>query len=141
MISENLLCGDVTSEHTVSDGSELHRLLSNRGPVLEAIRNGNQQRGEIMEEVGVARSTAYKVRDLEETGLVEYGGGECKLTPHGDCARHLHIKVTSLSKKGDIFNLLPDDIDYELLLDTCIPTETARSTGTYGENGKCCSRG
>jgi len=101
----------------VSDVSELHRLLSTRGPVLEAIENGNRRRYEIMEYTGIAKSTAYRaLKELRENGLAEKNGREHRLTPYGECALERHRRVEFLSEYGDLLNLIGDEMKHEALL-------------------------
>lgn len=102
----------------VSDATELHRLLAKRGPVLEAIEDGNRRRDEIMESVGIAKSTAYKaLKELRENELVRENGRRYELTPYGESALEQHRKTECLAENGDIINLLGDDVDPELLHD------------------------
>jgi len=102
----------------VSDATELHRLLATRGSVLEAIQDGNRRRDEIMESVGIAKSTAYKaLKELRENELVRKNGQRYELTPYGDCALKQHRKTECLAEGGDIINLLGGEVNAEILLD------------------------
>jgi len=102
----------------VSDAVELHRLLATRGSVLEAIDDGNRRRDEIMESIGIAKSTAYKaLKELRENELVRENGKVYELTPYGECALERYRRTECLAKHGDIINLLGEEIDTEPLLD------------------------
>ncbi|WP_137291294.1 helix-turn-helix transcriptional regulator [Natronorubrum halophilum] len=92
----------------------LVRCLAKSAPLLEALRDGPEYKGELAAELGVSKSTVYnQTRELRQQSLVEQTSDGYRLTNRGHLHAELYRDAMSLSKgiygAGPLLEGVPTD--------------------------------
>jgi len=95
--------------------------LRKRAPMLEALADGPTTQRALRDDLGVARSTAYKgLRELEAAGLVVDGDGGYRLTRMGRLAWRRHdaylTRLRRLAAAERLLETVPADVHLPLSL-------------------------
>jgi len=110
-------------------GAALHDLLARRGQFLTVLAEDDHTKPELVEELGVSRSTVDRaVRELEAQALIERNGNTVRLTTRGGLLVDLHrrfVDITSnIDRLTDTLASIPADHrpDVELFADATVVT-------------------
>ena len=94
-----------------SPGADLLRLLAHRGALLNRIAEGVHDRRDLVDELGVSRSTVNRgIRDLEDAGLVEEGSDGFSVTRYGRLALEVYRTGEGLETVEPLLERLPADV-------------------------------